>query len=108
MTIKKVFEPIFDKKGNFVVLGYDPYYYMHDNPAQGALHDLLFDKDGNLNEKFNGNLTDDIQDLEEYIQEQFKTNPLFTPLCDAVHLYFAELASSATDKQYSTASLFKR
>lgn len=108
MTSKKVFEPIFDKKGNFVVMGYDPYHYMHDNPAQRALHDLLFDADGNLNEKFDGNLTDDIQDLEEYIQEQFKTNPFFLPLCDAVHLYFAELASSATDKQYSTASMFKR
>lgn len=108
MTHKKVFEPIFDKKGNFVVLGYDPYNYMHDNPAHRALHDLLFDEDGNLNEKFDGNLTDGIQDLEEYIQEQFKTNPEFLPLCDAVHLHFADLSSSATDKQYSTASMFKR
>lgn len=108
MTNKKVFEPIFDKKGNFVVLGYDPYYYMHDNPAHRALHDLLFDEDGNLNEKFDGNLTDGIQDLEEYIQEQFKNNPDFLPLCDAVQLHFADLSSSATDKQYSTASMFKR
>lgn len=108
MTKQKVFESIFNAEGNFVVLGYDPHYCQSDNPSHMALHHILFDADGNLNEELDGNLTDDIQDLREYIEEQSKNNPSFGPLCDAVHLYFAEMASSATNQQYSVASLFKR
>jgi len=108
MTKKKVFEPIFNADGNFVVLGYDPFYCQRDNPAHRAIHDVLFDSDGNLNEALDANYTDDIQDLEEFVQELFKKNPSVSPLCDAVHLYFAELASSATNQQYSVASMFKR
>lgn len=108
MTKQKVFAPIFNTDGNFVVAGYDPHGFQISNPEQVAFHRVLFDEDGNLNECLDGNLTDGIQDLGEYIEERFQQNPKMSPFCDAVKLFFAEQASSATSQQYSTASMWKR
>lgn len=108
MTKQKVFDPIFNADGNFVVAGYDPHGFQISNPEHVEFHKVLFDSDGNLHEHLDGNVTDGIQDIREYIEERFQQNPGMSPFCDAVKLYFAEQASSATCIQYSTASMWKR
>lgn len=108
MTKQKVFEPIFNADGNFVVGGYDPHGFQISNPEHVEFHKVLFDADGNLHEHLDGNVTDGIQSLADYITELFQENPSTSPFCDAVKLYFAEEASSVTNLQYSVASMWKR
>lgn len=107
MTKQKNFATIFDADGNFVVEGYDPHYCDTRNPEHMKFHYSIFDRDGNFNETFDIYMNDNLQSLDEYITEIFQENPGMSPFCDAVKLYFANEASSATDSQYSTASMFK-
>mgnify|MGYP001759858978 CR=1 FL=1 len=101
MSLFPIFDKIFDNEGNFIHPEYDPHYYNFKDPEQSALHSLIFDEDHNLHEHLD-------DELYNYIQEKFFKEHSITPFSHAVHLYYAELSSSATNKQYSTASMFKR
>lgn len=101
MTDLSIFNKIFDSEGNFNHPHYDPHGYNFNDSEQVALHQLIFDEDHNLHEHL-----DDV--LSDYIDEMFFKQHKLTPYSDVVKLYYAELASSATNKQYSTASMWKR
>ena len=101
MSLPLIFDKIFDKQGNFINKNYDPHSFNINDPEQVAFHKMIFDEDGNLHEEMEYKIYD-------YIVKKNEKQCNFTHFSDCVHLYYAELASSATCQQYSTASMFKR
>jgi hypothetical protein len=85
MKVYKV-QDIFNDDGNFTLNGYDPY---HVKEAYRSFHDVIFESDGELQDKMGEFLWDSID------KKSYKYNS------DIVSLYHAVRFSSVTKGNYT-------
>lgn len=75
--MKKELKDCFDKDGEFIIPGFDPFRMKTDDPAEQELYESLFDENGYLNDR---------KGMADLIAKN-----KWDPWCNAVKCYYASV-----------------